>query len=63
MVRKPRIHFPGAFYHTITRYFNREPMTISQAIIKVERLIQRDKEADKTVGVIEKGLTGTSHAR
>ena len=40
----------------IAQHFRREPMTISQAIIKLEDLIQRDKDLGKTIESIESTL-------
>jgi chromosomal replication initiation ATPase DnaA len=40
----------------IAGHFGREPMTISQAIIKVEGLIQNDSAVEEKVRLLEKNL-------
>lgn len=47
----------GCLVKDIAEHFRREPMTISQAIIKLENLIQRDKEIEEMVEFIENNLT------
>lgn len=46
----------GCLVKDIAEHFRREPMTISQAIIKLEDLIQRDKDLEKTVESLESTL-------
>jgi len=46
----------GYFVKDSAQHFRREPMTISQAIIKLEDLIQRDKDLGKTIQSLESNL-------
>jgi chromosomal replication initiation ATPase DnaA len=46
----------GYLVRDIAEHFCREPMTISQAIIKLEDLIQRDKDLEKMVESLESTL-------
>jgi len=46
----------GYLVRDIAEHFRREPMTISQAIIKLEDLIQRDKDLKETVDSLESVL-------
>lgn len=46
----------GYLVKDIAEHFRREPMTISQAIIKLERLIQINKDLKKTVESLERNL-------
>jgi putative transposase len=49
----------GCFVKDIARYLHREPMTISQGIIKVERVLREDEDLAKKVREIEKKLVQT----
>jgi len=46
----------GYLVKDIDQHFRREPMTVSQGIIKLEDLIQRDKDLEKTVESLESTL-------
>lgn len=46
----------GYLVKDVAEHFRREPMTISQAIIKMERLIQINKDLEKTVESLERNL-------
>jgi len=46
----------GYLVKDIARYFCREPMTISQGVVKVERVLGGDEDLAKKVGQIEKKL-------
>jgi prephenate dehydrogenase len=47
----------GYLIKDIARYFRQKPMTMSQAIIKVEDLLQRGEDLAKRVSVMESHLT------
>ena len=47
----------GCMVKDIARHFQREPMTISQGIIKVEQLIHNDIVLKKTLEAVERELT------
>jgi len=40
----------------IAQHFNREPMTISLGVIKVEKLLQRDRDFSMRVEIMEMNL-------
>lgn len=46
----------GCLVKDIAEHFRREPVTISQAIIKLENLIQKDKKTEKMVKHMERNL-------
>lgn len=46
----------GSLVKDIVRYFQREPMTISQAVIKMERLVERDIELARRIEDMRKNL-------
>ena len=46
----------GCLVKDIAEHFRREPVTISQAIIKLENLIQKDKKIGKMVKYMERNL-------
>jgi len=46
----------GCLVKDIAEHFRREPVTISQAIIKLENLIQKDKKIGRMVKYMERNL-------
>lgn len=44
----------GYLLKDIARYFHREPMTISQGVAKIERVLEEDENLAEKVGQIEK---------
>jgi putative transposase len=47
----------GSLVKDMARHFHREPMTISQAIIKIERLMEEDRELARKMEAMRRNLT------
>lgn len=72
MARKPRIHFPGAFYHVIARgnrgqkifrvkeaaeHFNWDSVVISKGIKGLEKKIREDETIATAITMLQEFLT------